>query len=114
MTLPDKPAQPHRAVAAAFGERVRGTRDWDVPSPVDGWTARAVVEHLTSWFPAFLAGGAGISLPVADPDPVVAWQAQTDAWRAASATHLSVNTMGSGRAPDAHIATIRRYREVVG
>jgi uncharacterized protein (TIGR03086 family) len=82
MTLPEAPAQRHRAVAAVFGERVRGTRDWDVPSPVEGWTARAVVEHLTGWLPAFLDSGAGIALPAADPDPVVAWQAQADAVQA--------------------------------
>ena len=82
MTLPEKLAERHRAVAAAFGERVRGTRDWDAPAPVEGWTARSVVDHLTSWFPAFLASGAGIELPAADPDPVVAWQAQTDAVQA--------------------------------
>jgi len=79
MALSDRPAERHREVAAAFAERVRGTRDWDAPSPVAGWTAYSVVEHLTTWFPAFLAGGAGIDLPKADPDPVVAWQAQTDA-----------------------------------
>ena len=80
--LPETPAERHRAVAAAFGERVRGTRDWDVPAPVDGWTARSVVDHLTSWFPDFLASGAGVELPKADPDPVVAWQAQADAVQA--------------------------------
>ena len=79
MTLPEKPAERHRVIAAAFGERVRGTRDWDAPAPVEGWTARSVVDHLTSWFPEFLASGAGIELPAADPDPVVAWQAQSDA-----------------------------------
>ena len=82
MTLPEKPAERHRAIAAAFGERVRGTRDWDAPAPVEGWTARSVVDHLTSWFPGFLASGAGIELPATDPDPVVAWQAQTDAVQA--------------------------------
>jgi uncharacterized protein (TIGR03086 family) len=80
--LPETFAERHRAVAAAFGERVRGTRDWDVPAPVDGWTARSVVDHLTSWFPDFLASGAGVELPKADPDPVVAWQAQADAVQA--------------------------------
>ena len=80
--VPEQPAERHRALAAAFGERVRGTTDWDVPAPVAGWTARSVVDHLTSWFPDFLAGGAGIELPKADPDPVVAWQAQTDAVQA--------------------------------
>ena len=48
---------------AAFTDRVRGTRDWDAPAPVAGWTARDVVGHLTEWLPAFLAGGAGIELP---------------------------------------------------
>src|SRR4051812_50126630 len=82
MSLPDAPADRHRVVAAGFGDRVRGTRDWDAPAPVEGWTARSVVDHLTSWFPHFLASGAGIELPAADPDPVVAWQAQTDAVQA--------------------------------
>ena len=41
------------------------------------------------------------------------WREQTDAWQAAGATHLSVNTMGAGRTPDQHIETIRRYREVL-
>jgi uncharacterized protein (TIGR03086 family) len=80
--LPETAAERHRAIAATFGERVRGTREWDVPAPVEGWTARDVVDHLTEWFPAFLAGGTGIELPKADPDPVVAWQAQTEAVQA--------------------------------
>jgi uncharacterized protein (TIGR03086 family) len=82
MALSDQPAERHRQIAGTFAERVRGTQDWDAPSPVAGWTARAVVGHLTSWFPAFLAGGAGIELPAADPDPVRAWQAQADAVQA--------------------------------
>jgi uncharacterized protein (TIGR03086 family) len=70
----------HRQVAEAFGDRVRGTTDWDAPAPVDGWTARAVVGHLTSWFPAFLASGTGIELPAAGGvDPVADWAAQADA-----------------------------------
>jgi uncharacterized protein (TIGR03086 family) len=75
MTLPEIPAARHREVADTFASLVRGTRDWQAPAPVDGWTARAVVAHLVEWFPAFLAGG-GVSLPpgpsVAD-DPVGAW-----------------------------------------
>jgi uncharacterized protein (TIGR03086 family) len=80
--LPETAADRHRAIAATFGERVRGTREWDVPAPVEGWTARSVVDHLTSWFPDFLASGAGVELATADPDPVVAWQAQADAVQA--------------------------------
>jgi alkanesulfonate monooxygenase SsuD/methylene tetrahydromethanopterin reductase-like flavin-dependent oxidoreductase (luciferase family) len=42
------------------------------------------------------------------------WEEQTEAWRAVGASHLSVNTMGQGRSPAEHIATIQRYREIVG
>ena len=79
------PAEEHRAVAATFSDRVRGTADWDAPAPVDGWTARDVVRHLVEWFPAFLEGGAGIELPAGpsvDDDPVGAWRVQTDAIQA--------------------------------
>lgn len=77
MALSDRPAERHRQVAGLFTERVRGTTSWDVPSPVEGWTARDVVRHLTDWFPGFLAAGAGIELPrgpSVDEDPVAAWQ----------------------------------------
>ena len=50
-----------------------------------------------------------ISLP---PDGEEQWRAQTTAWRAAGATHLCVNTMGSGRTPQQHIETILRYKEI--
>ena len=60
MALSDIPAERHRQVAGLFTERVRGTRSWDAPSPVAGWVARDVVRHLTDWFPAFLASGAGL------------------------------------------------------
>ena len=77
-------ADRHRRVAATFTERVRGTSGWEVPAPVEGWTARDVVGHLTTWFPGFLAG-AGVALPAgpsADDDPVAAWEHQTDAVQA--------------------------------
>jgi uncharacterized protein (TIGR03086 family) len=81
---PATPAERHREVAAVFTERVRGTTDWDVPAPVEGWDARAVVEHLTTWFPAFLAGS-GVAFPhhpSAAEDPVAAWEGQTAAVQA--------------------------------
>ncbi|HEY6738220.1 MAG TPA: TIGR03086 family metal-binding protein [Actinopolymorphaceae bacterium] len=81
MTLSDRPAERHRQVAGLFSERVRGTRSWDVPSPVAGWDARDVVRHLTDWLPGFLASGAGIDLPrgaSVDDDPVAAWQVHCD------------------------------------
>lgn len=75
----DQPAERHRQVAALFTQKVRATRDWDAPAPVDGWTARDVVGHLTEWLPAFLAAGASVELPRGadvSVDPVDAWQVQ--------------------------------------
>jgi uncharacterized protein (TIGR03086 family) len=81
MALSEIPAERHRQIAGLFTDRVRGTRSWDVPAPVAGWTARDVVRHLTDWFPGFLAAGAGIDLPrgpSVDDDPVRAWQVHCD------------------------------------
>ncbi|MFG1922702.1 TIGR03086 family metal-binding protein [Cryptosporangium sp. NPDC048952] len=73
------PAERHRVIGGDFTDRVRGTKDWDVPSPVTEWTARDVVRHLVEWFPGFLQGGTGITLPAGpsvDDDPVGAWETQ--------------------------------------
>jgi uncharacterized protein (TIGR03086 family) len=49
MAIPaDEPAR-HKEVAGRFTELVRGTSDWDAPSPVAAWAARDVVEHLVTW-----------------------------------------------------------------
>ncbi|WP_406070101.1 TIGR03086 family metal-binding protein [Micromonospora sp. NBC_01638] len=85
MALSDRLAERHREIGRVFTDRVRGTRSWDVPSPVAEWTARDVVRHLTEWFPSFLAAGSGIQLPAGpsvDDDPVGAWQTQCDAVQA--------------------------------
>jgi uncharacterized protein (TIGR03086 family) len=80
------PQESHRRVAEAFTRRVRGAAPdtWDAPAPVDGWRARDVVDHLVTWFPEFLEGGAGIALPRGDAgsDPVGAWVARADAVQA--------------------------------
>lgn len=81
MALSDRPVERHRQVAGQFTARVERVRSWNVPSPVDGWTARDVVRHLVEWFPAFLASGAGIELPrgpSVDDDPVAAWRVHHD------------------------------------
>lgn len=81
------PADEHRHVSAAFTATVDGVPPgaWDQPAPVAGWVARDVVGHLVEWFPAFLDGATGITLPAGpsvDDDPVGAWRVQTDAVQA--------------------------------
>jgi uncharacterized protein (TIGR03086 family) len=78
-------ADEHLRVAGAFTDRVVGATDWDAPAPVEGWVARDVVRHLVEWFPAFLEGGAGVTLakgPSVDDDPVGAWRVHSDAVQA--------------------------------
>ncbi len=79
MSIPTEPAAEHGSIAGTFAERVRGAapETWDNKAPVPGWTARDVVRHLLDWFPAFLAGGADITLPPGpsvDTDPAAAWE----------------------------------------
>ena len=79
---PPSPAANHAETAEEFTRRVEGVQSggWDAPSPVAGWTARDVVGHLTTWFPAFLATSSDVSLPegpAVEDDPVAAWKAQT-------------------------------------
>jgi uncharacterized protein (TIGR03086 family) len=83
--LPTEPPERHRAVAGRFSEVVRGTDDWDGPTPVREWAARDVVRHLVEWFPGFLASGSDVRLapgPSPDDDPVGAWQHHADAVQA--------------------------------
>ena len=83
MALSERPAERHRQIAAVFTEKVRGTRNWDAPTPVEGWTARDVLGHLTGWLPGFLAAGAGIDMVRATADdPVAAWQVHAEAVQA--------------------------------
>jgi uncharacterized protein (TIGR03086 family) len=76
-------ADEHRRIAGQFTKTVEGTplAAWDNPAPVEGWVARDVVRHLVEWFPAFLDGATGITLPAGpsvDDDPAGAWRTQTD------------------------------------
>ncbi len=81
------PAEEHRRIAGAFTVTVEGTvpAAWENPAPPEGWAARDVVRHLVEWFPAFLQGATGLSLPAGpsvDDDPVGAWRNQTEAVQA--------------------------------
>ncbi len=80
--MAESAAERHRAVSAAFTVCVERTTDWAAPTPVEGWTARDVVGHLTDWFPAFLQSGSGVRLPPGpgvDGDPVATWRGQCEA-----------------------------------
>ncbi|WP_116995572.1 TIGR03086 family metal-binding protein [Desertimonas flava] len=81
------PADEHRLIAAEFTATVEGVAPaaWERPAPPHGWVARDVVRHLVEWFPAFLEGSTGITLPArpsVDDDPGGAWRAHTDAVQA--------------------------------
>lgn len=78
MSINDSISDRYRRVGGRFSETVANvpSGSWDAPAPCDGWVARDVVRHLVAWFPPFLEGGAGISIPVGpsvDADPVAAW-----------------------------------------
>lgn len=83
--MPTAPAARHRVVTTRFAELVRGTRDWDAPTPVAGWRARDVLTHLLGWLPGLLASGSGVHLeevPAPAQDPVGAWTARAGAVQA--------------------------------
>ena len=77
-------ADEYREIAGRFTDLVQGVPDeatWNRQSPVPEWTARDVVRHLVEWFPGFLEGGTGITLPggpSVDDDPVAAWCTMSD------------------------------------
>lgn len=74
------PADRHQAIAAAFTEHVALVRDWDAPTPVEGWVVRDIVAHLVNWFTDFLSAG-GQKLPPGpdiQSDPAAAWQAHVE------------------------------------
>lgn len=107
-------AHEHRRIAGEFTATVANTPPaaWEHPAPPVGWVARDVVRHLVEWFPAFLHGGAGITLPTGpsvDDDPLGAWRTQTAAVQAllddpttAEGIHElpHIGTMSLGRAID--------------
>ena len=48
------------------------------------------------------------------PRPPEAWAADVAGWRELGATHLTVNTMGTGLSTaDEHIAALRRFHDVL-
>ncbi len=84
MIADQSPADEYREIAGRFTALVEAVPDeatWERRSPVPEWTARDVVDHLVTWFPGFLAGGAGVVLPAGpgvETDPVAAWRTMSD------------------------------------
>jgi probable F420-dependent oxidoreductase len=93
----------------------------------DGWMpqlppddrARDMVERLHAYAreagrdPAAL--GIEARLSVAQVRDEAGWTRFVEGWRALGATHLTVNTMGLDLpSPDAHVATLRRVKDVLG
>jgi uncharacterized protein (TIGR03086 family) len=75
MAVPTEEAARHREVAGRFTELVHGTTDWDVPTPVDGWAAHDVVDHLVTWLTGLLSSH-GVELAgTPDGGPVARWEA---------------------------------------
>ncbi len=66
MPNPHNPRNWHRAEADRFADLIDGVADWDVPTPVAGWSALDVVAHVLVHWPGFFAMG-GVALPAADP-----------------------------------------------
>lgn len=113
MTGPDvtRTAAQHASTAARFSELVAGVTDWQVPAPVQGWTARDVVRHLTDWLPGLLAAGSDVRLPIepsVDVDPVRRWQAQTDAVQhlLEDPAQAALPVVNPNFAPDATVASV--------
>ncbi|WP_110240748.1 TIGR03086 family metal-binding protein [Nocardioides gilvus] len=72
----------HRVYAAQFAALVDHVSDWEAPSPVVGWTAHSVIDHLTTWFPAFVHAGSpyGWTRRTSATDaPALAWAEQSNA-----------------------------------
>lgn len=74
-------AERFERVAAGFTAVVDAVPDgaWQNPAPCEGWVARDVVDHITSWMPGFLLASWGLDQPVQPADAAGAWAAVRDA-----------------------------------
>lgn len=73
--IPKETPARFRAVAAGFTAEVLRVHDWDAQTPCSEWTARDIVAHLATWYPANLRH-AGVDLELgtdAREHPVEAW-----------------------------------------
>ena len=75
MALPTEEAARPQEVAGRVTELVRGTTEWDAPTPVDGWAARDVVDHLVTWLTGLLRSHGVELVGTLDGGPVARWEA---------------------------------------
>ncbi|RSZ65081.1 trehalose-phosphatase [Corynebacterium hylobatis] len=81
--LPRPVAERFEAVAAGFSAEVHRVHDWSAATPCAGWSARDIVNHLVTWYPANLRN-AGIDLSFThdlQADPAGTWFAFVEAVR---------------------------------
>lgn len=81
--LPRPVAERFEAVAAGFSAEVHRVHDWSAATPCEGWSARDIVNHLVTWYPANLRN-AGIDLSFIhdlQADPAGTWFAFVEAVR---------------------------------
>lgn len=72
------PADRHSVIADRFGDVVCAVTDWAAPTPVKEWQAGDVLDHLLTWFPAFLSSVTPLAIDRLDlqEDPFARWQYQ--------------------------------------
>lgn len=69
-------AERHAAVTKNFSRIVEGVRDWGAPTPVEGWQAVDVVQHLVEWSRGMFGSVEGVTfgqIGSVIADPVDAW-----------------------------------------
>lgn len=81
--------------ADVFTNAAGAVTDWQAPTPVAEWRAVGVIDHLTSWLPAFLAEATPLRLvPTvsAQQDPLGAWRRLDDQVRSVLDDPRSLST----------------------
>ena len=127
-TVPDAGINPlpvQRPIPIWFGghadvvlRRVARTGDGWLPLSPTAADARPALDKLDRYLAEAGRSRADIGveprLQYGDGDPET-WRVQIQGWQEAGATHLSLNTMGSGfTTPSDHLAALRTFAEAIG
>jgi probable F420-dependent oxidoreductase len=127
-TIPDAGINPlpvQRPIPIWFGghadvvlRRVARTGDGWLPLSPTAADARPALDKLDRYLAEAGRSRADIGveprLQYGDGDPET-WRVQIQGWQEAGATHLSLNTMGSGfTTPSDHLAALRTFAEAIG